>query len=116
MQPGRHFRRRLSHTQRWCGICLLAALVVALLAVPGTPATAATTTLYDGALNTTPDQQGFLYLTDPFPPQSSASQSFAGGATTLTSLVNSDKAGYFAKANLMPQLNHSNGYSVRFTI
>jgi hypothetical protein len=97
----------------WCGISLLAALAVALLAMPGTPATAATTTLYDGALGGTPNTQGFLYLTDPGPPQSSASQSFANGATTLTSLVNNDKAGYFAGA---PQLNRTNGYSVRFTV
>jgi hypothetical protein len=87
---------------------------VALLTPPSAPATAATTTLYDGALGGTPDTQGFLYLTDPSPPQSSASQSFANGATTLTSLTDSDKAGYFAKAALMPQLNRANGYSVRF--
>jgi hypothetical protein len=115
MQPGPRFRRRSHPSQHWCGICLLAALAVILLASPSVPAAAATTTLYDGALNSTPDQQGFLYLTDPFPPQS-ASQSFANGATTLTSLTNSDKAGYFARAALMPQLNRSSGYSVAFKV
>ena len=98
MQPSQRFHWRSAQARHWCGICLLAALIVALLTWPSAPATAATTTLYDGALGGTPDTQGFLYLTDPLPPQSSASQSFANGATTLTSLTNSDKAGYFAKA------------------
>src|SRR5262245_26857433 len=115
MQPGQRFPARSNYIRHWCGICVLAALALILLASPGAPASPATTTLYDGALNSTPDQQGFLYLTDPFPPQS-ASQSFVNGATTLTSLTNSDKAGYFARAALTPQLNRSSGYSVAFKV
>ena len=54
--------------RRWCGMALVAATILGLLLLPGTPpAAAATVTLYDGALSSTPDTQGFLYV--PFPPQ-----------------------------------------------
>jgi hypothetical protein len=101
------------HVRRYCAILPLA-LLAGLAVLPGIPAAAATTTLYDGALGTTPDAQGFLYLANPFPPQSAA-QSFANGATTLTSLTNSDKAGYFARSGQMPTLDRAAGYTVRFT-
>jgi hypothetical protein len=103
--------------RRWCGMALVAATILGLLLLPGTPpAAAATVTLYDGTLNTgTPDTQGFSYLTEPiFSPQ--ASQSFANGVTTLTTTLQiSDKAGYFAKNPPMPQLDRTAGYTVRFT-
>jgi hypothetical protein len=99
-------------------MALVAAAILGLLLVPNTrPAKAATVTLYDGALNTgTPDTQDhFSYLTDPFPPQTAASQSFANGATTLTTTLQiSDKAGYFALS--LPQLDRAAGYTVRFTV
>src|SRR5258706_16273110 len=91
------------HIRLCCGAILPLVLLAGLAVLPGAPATAATATLYDGALGTTPDAQGFLYLTNPFPPQSAA-QVFANGATTLTSLTNSDKAGYFARSDQMPTL------------
>jgi hypothetical protein len=102
--------------QRWCGIGLVAAAVFGLFLIPGaSPATAATVTLYDGALNTgTPDTQGFFYLTKPT--SSQARQSFANGATTLTTTLQiSDQAGYFASPLQMPQLDRTAGYTVRFT-
>jgi hypothetical protein len=89
-------------------------LLVRLALLPGAPAADATSTLYDGTQGSTPDTQGFFYLTNPFPAQSAA-QSFAGGATTLTSLTNSDKAGYFARSDQMPALDRAAGYTVRFT-
>jgi hypothetical protein len=103
-----------ARTPRCCGAVLLLALIAGLAASPGAPAAAATVTLYDGALGTMPDAQGFFYLTNPFPPQSAA-QSFANGATTLTSLTNSDKAGYFGKSAQIPQLDRAAGYTVRFS-
>ncbi len=102
--------------QRWCGIGLVVAAILGLLIIPGaSPATAATVTLYDGALNTgTPDTQGFFYLTKPVPSQ--ARQSFTNGATTLTTTLQiSDQAGYFASPLQMPQLDRTAGYTVRFT-
>jgi hypothetical protein len=96
-------------------ILLLLALIAGLATSPGAPAAAATVTLYNSALGTTPDKQGFFYLTDPFPPQSAA-QSFANGATALTSLTNSDKAGYFARSEQVSQLDRAAGYTVRFTV
>jgi hypothetical protein len=103
--------------RRWCGLSLVSATILGLLLLPGTPpAAAATVTLYDGALNTgTPGTQGFSYLTEPIV-SAQASQSFANGTTTLTTTLQiSDKAGYFAKSNLMPQLDRTAGYTVRFT-
>jgi hypothetical protein len=102
--------------RHWCGIGLATAAMLGLILIPSTPsATAATITLYDGALDTgTPDTQGFFYLTQPASPQ--ARQSFANGATTLTTTLQiSDQAGYFANPFQMPQLDRAAGYSVRFT-
>jgi hypothetical protein len=104
--------------RRCCGMALVVATILGLLLLPGTPpAAAATVTLYDGALNTgTPDTQGyFSYVIDPFPPHV-ASQSFANGATSLTTTLEiSDQAGYFSNSSLMPQLDRTAGYTVRFT-
>jgi hypothetical protein len=103
--------------RHWCGLGLIAAAVFGLLLAPGTPpAAAATLTLYDGAQGGTPDTQDyFTYLTNPLPPQSSASQSFANGATTLTTTLQiSDQAGYFAFS--LPTLDRTAGYTVRFIV
>jgi hypothetical protein len=110
--------QQLQHSfsiRRWCGLGLVAATILGLLLLPGTPpAAAATVTLYDGALGGTPDTQGFSYLTEPIL-SAQASQSFANGTTTLTTtLQTSDKAGYFANSALMPQLDRTAGYTVRF--
>src|SRR5262245_14133805 len=96
-------------------IGLIAALVAALAASPSAPAAAATTTLYDGALGGTPNTQGaFLYLTHSASPPLAASQSFANGATTLTTTLKiSDQAGYFDFS--LPQADRAAGFAVRFT-
>jgi hypothetical protein len=71
--------------------------------------------LYDGALGGTPDTQGMLYQTFPIP--ASATQSFANGMTTLdTTPQQSDQAGYFAKANLVPSLDRTIGYVLSFNV
>jgi hypothetical protein len=112
--------RQLQHSlsiRRWCGIGLVAATIFGLLLLPGTPpVAAATVTLYDGALGGTPDTQSyFSYIIDPFPPHA-ASQSFANGATTLTTTLEiSDQAGYFSNSSPMPQLDRTDGYTVRFS-
>jgi hypothetical protein len=111
--------QQLQHSfsiRRWCGIGLVAATILGMLLLPDTPPVAAATiTLYAGALGGTPDTQGFSYLTDPlFSAQ--ATQSFANGATTLTTTLQiSDKAGYFSNSSSIPQLDRAAGYTVRFT-
>jgi len=66
--------------------------------------------LYDGSLNSTPDAQGWLYLTEPDPP-AGAAQTVAGGGTLLeTFAFPADKAGYFGHP-LAPVLNRTAGYS-----
>ncbi|HET9223061.1 MAG TPA: hypothetical protein VFO07_11180 [Roseiflexaceae bacterium] len=110
--------QQLQHSfdiRRWCGLALVAATILGLRLLPDTPpAVAATVTLYDGALGGTPDTQGFSYLTEPIV-SAQASQSFANGTTTLTTTLQiSDKAGYFAKNERMPQLDRTAGYTVRF--
>lgn len=69
-----------------------------------------TTVLYDGNLGSTPDMQGFSFLTL----SESALQTYTIGAATLdTMAVRSDHAGYFAKDQ--PTLDRQSGYSVQFT-
>jgi hypothetical protein len=114
MQQSRHHRWHSRSLRHWFGIVLIVAAVVGLLLAPGAPASAATITLYDGALGGTPDTQGFLYLTKPSSPQ--ARQSFSNGATILTTTLQiSDQAGYFANPFQMPQLDRTAGYTVGFT-
>lgn len=76
----------------------------------------ADTVLYNGALNTTPDAQGWLYLTNPSPTQ--ATQSAGGGVTTLdTTARNLDMAGYFS--NALPNvgtLNRALGFTIGFRV
>jgi hypothetical protein len=82
-------------------------------------ATESTTVLYDAAQSNTPDQQKFLYLTDPFF-SASATQTFVNGATTLDSTpVKSDKAGYFtwrAQIADVPILNRTDGFRLDFSV
>lgn len=95
----------------------------ALLAVAlASPAAArADIILYDGSLNTTPTEQGWLYASQP-PVGSSASYSASGGFTTLdTSTVITDRAGFatrvpgFGAHPLMPTLDRNTGYTLQFT-
>ncbi|MEM7111833.1 MAG: hypothetical protein AAF614_05330 [Chloroflexota bacterium] len=89
-------------------------ILVGLLTAVSLTLAATLTTLYDPSLNNTPDQQGFLYLTQPFPP-SQATQSFGGEVTVLdTTAVQSDYAGYQGRNSHVPTLDRSNGYRLNF--
>ena len=61
--------------------------------------------LYDGSGNQTPDNQGWLYATEPIT-GASATQSASGGVTTLDTMPQiTDKAGYFSTIHpLMPDV------------
>lgn len=80
-----------------------------------------TTVLYDGATGALPgdESQEFVYITDPLF-NSSATQSAAGGATTLdTTAVTAEKAGYFAwRSNnpTVPELDRAQGFRLDFTV
>ncbi len=87
-----------------------------LLAI--SPALAATTVLYDGSANTTPNAQGWAYLTDPLI-NPDATHGASGGVTTLdTTVTMSDKAGYFRGilGATVPALDRSAGYTIRFDV
>jgi|tagenome__1003787_1003787.scaffolds.fasta_scaffold20885749_2 hypothetical protein len=76
--------------------------------------------LYNAALGTTPDKQGFQYQAingaNPFVPPA-ATQVYANGATTLdTTTQKNDLAGYAAATPDVPVLDRSLGYSVDFAV
>lgn len=77
--------------------------------------------LYDAAQgsNETPNQQSFLYITNPFW-GASATQTYVNGATTLdTTPVTSDQAGYFSWRDQfaeVPVLNRAQGFRLDFTV
>ncbi|MGQ0602283.1 MAG: choice-of-anchor Y domain-containing protein [Anaerolineales bacterium] len=72
-----------------------------------------TTVLYDGAMNTPPEAQGFVFAD--LPP-GSATRTTANGATTLdTSATNTISAGYTANPSVAPVLDRFAGYSLLFT-
>jgi hypothetical protein len=72
-----------------------------------------TTVLYDGALGTMPEAQGFVFLD--LPP-GSAARSWADGATLLNTLaLTGTYAGYTAQSSIVPVLDRQIGYSVTFT-
>ncbi|MEN9935242.1 MAG: hypothetical protein RLZZ387_1821 [Chloroflexota bacterium] len=72
--------------------------------------------LYDGARGTTPSRQGFTLLTVPLVGASSG-QTYADGGTILDSTpVQSESAGYFASAALVPPLDRAAGYSLEVTL
>lgn len=127
MQPS-HTRRR---SNLWPWLALSAVLLMALSASLLSAATdksahlpvesqigisATTLVLYDGSRNTgTPDRQSMLYLTRPNPP--AASQSFADGTTTLTTIQRtSDIAGYSNNPFLMPAFDRTTGFTMHFTV
>src|SRR5580765_8683225 len=99
------------------------------------PAMATTNVLYDGSVgggSQTPSNQGFVYAYVPFPPFGTnlATQSAAGGLTTLTTTTQrSDHAGYFSyfpsvplvpfsgqHPNMPASLDRTTGFSVDFTL
>jgi hypothetical protein len=74
----------------------------------------AATTLYDGSLGTTPDHQGWIYLTDPLF-GTAATQAASDGVTTLdTTAATSDSAGYFGFG--LATLDRSTGYTISLTL
>lgn len=89
----------------------LFALGLSMLAAPLRGRAAGETVLYDGSLDTgTPDTQGLAYF------GLGATQTFANGATTLTTSPQKDsQAGYTARAQL-PILDRTVGYVVRFSV
>ncbi|MCL4300667.1 MAG: hypothetical protein KJ077_33330 [Anaerolineae bacterium] len=125
------------HTRRYvlliCLILLAAILMASLRAWPypahaaniqtiarnDAPIVGLTQVLYDGVLGGTPDTQGFFYL-----PLGQASNTWAGGITTLnTFTATTTQAGY---ANAIPPLvpvpasfpilNRVTGYTLRFSV
>ncbi|MDY6950589.1 MAG: dockerin type I repeat-containing protein [Thermodesulfobacteriota bacterium] len=103
-------------------ICVAVSLLAALIP----PLYAATVNVFDGSLKTTPDQQGWLYITDPLPPPlgpgSCASQSANGAATHLNTNCNiMHAAGYFSRVPplshpLMPALDRAAGFTISFEV
>ena len=71
--------------------------------------------LYDGALNTTPDAQGWLYLASP---GSAATRTASGGVTVLDSTAASaDMAGFFSTGHpLVGTLDRAAGFTVTFRL
>jgi hypothetical protein len=93
---------------------------LALLSL-GLPSRAAMV-LYDGSQNTTPNQQGWIYLTQPIV-GASATQAASGGVTTLnTTAATSDQAGYFSRIPglgahpSVPTLDRATGFTLGFDI
>ncbi len=98
----------LQFTFLFCVLFLASFLLVAFQ-IDGT--SMQTTVLYDGALDDTPDTQGFNFLAFGL----HATQSFANGVTTLDTMPESeDQAGYFNVEKFA--LDRSLGYEVQFTI
>jgi hypothetical protein len=91
-------------------------IAVAVLLVLMTGPSRADTVLYNGALNTTPDVQGWTYLTNPSPTQ--ATQAAGSGVTTLdTTARKLDMAGYFSFG--LPgvgTLDRTLGYTIGFRV
>lgn len=80
-------------------------------------------TLYDGSLNSTPNQQNWAFRFLPLVPP--VSQSVANGATTLDTSGNlATQAGYFTTDPLgvlpnhpaLPVLNRGTGFTIRFDV
>jgi hypothetical protein len=90
-----------------CCLAISAASVSAAV-----PAATAPIVLYDGALGTLPDAQGFTFLAVP-----SVSPTVSNGATILdTSSDKSTYAGYFSKPSPQLVLDRVVGYTVSFTV
>ncbi|HWQ12866.1 MAG TPA: hypothetical protein VNL77_08700 [Roseiflexaceae bacterium] len=74
--------------------------------------------LYDGRGGTTPDAQGFTFLTIP-PLAAAATQSYdpIKSWTSLDSMpVTGESAGYFARVGAVPELDRTAGYTVSLTL
>lgn len=117
MQPTKHHiapsgqrqvRRRIALI--CLALCCLAASTAGVFVAA--PAATAPMALYDGALDTLPDNQGFTFLSFP-----SVAPTLASGATMLnTSGAKSIYAGYFSKPTPQLVLDRAIGYTVSFTV
>lgn len=105
---------------------LLQCLAVTVSVASGEAAPAAdTVVLYDTGQGTTPDQQGWAYVTRPIL-TAKAQRSFADGLTRLdTTPVMSEWAGFLSRLKVrnvslshprMPDLDRQAGYTVRFRL
>lgn len=98
----------------------LEALAVILLAIVASPAVAEV--LYSGSGTQTPNDQGWIYMTNPIVGASATNTAVAGVTMLYTTGVRSDQAGYFSEFPvlgshpLMPTLDRTAGYIVRFTL
>jgi len=101
-----------------CCVLRIAWVVVAVLTLgamraSGAVSSSATTVLYDGALGTQPEAQGFVFLDLP---SGAAARTWADGATLLDTLAFTNTyAGYTARSGLVPGLDRQAGYGVQFT-
>jgi len=100
--------------------CRHAAACLLLMSTLATPLRAQV--LFEGSLDTRPDQQSWAFLTDPVG-GGSVDRLVEDGATTLeTTIVESDKAGWFAnlppfpRHPRLPLLDRSRGYTVTWTV
>lgn len=75
-------------------------------------APAASFQLYNGLTTATPNSQGFIYQALPFLPNGSVQN---GNQLNTTAIIQ-DYVGYAAKAELMPILDRSVGYSIKFAV
>jgi hypothetical protein len=90
---------------------VVAVLTLGAVRAGAAVSSSATTVLYDGALGTMPEAQGFDYFE-----LGISSRSWANGATLFNTLAFTDTyAGYTAQSNLVPVLDRQAGYSVQFT-
>ncbi len=105
--------------------CVLRVLLAATAAAFVVSATAETVVLYDAELGTTPDQQGWAYVTRPLL-VAKAQRSFAEGVTRLDTMPVLDEwAGFLSRVTVhqlnlihpnMPDLDREAGYTVRFRV
>ncbi|MCP3866912.1 MAG: hypothetical protein GY703_02210 [Gammaproteobacteria bacterium] len=108
------YRRYYKLSAVWCFPELLLFLMMLSLAEC---ATADQTVLYDGSLNTPPTSQGWPYLTRPFDNVSAVR--YPGSSSTIldSTAIVGDQAGWFGFPHfIVPELDRSSGYSVRFDL
>jgi hypothetical protein len=97
---------------RWLTLTylVLCYLVMAASSSAAAPAATAPIVLYDGALGTLPDAQGFTFLAVP-----SVSPTVSNGATILDTSRNT-YAGYFSRSTPQLVLDRVVGYTISFTV
>lgn len=113
MQSTKHLSAHVRRLPSWRRITLLVlALCCFTTSIANGSAAIAPAVLYDGALGTLPDAQGFTFLAFP-----SVSPTISGDATVLnTSGTKSIYAGYFSKPTPQLVLDRVIGYTVSFTV